>query len=165
MASILTTLRVFLSFLYTNGSTTSDLSLSVPSHTKYWYPAVPETWKPDDVKRMLDSIDRGNPTGKRDYAILLLVAKLGIRVGDIKNMKLSHLNWRENKIHFIQQKTGNDVSFPILDDIGWAIIDYLKNGRPISNSQNLFLRAYAPYEEFGENSNLHNIVEQHFNIG
>ncbi len=158
MASILTTLRVFLRFLYTSGSITTDLSLSVPKHTKYWYPAVPNTWKPDDVKRMLESIDRGNPTGKRDYAILLLVAKLGIRTGDIINLKLSHLDWHEKKIHFTQQKTGVDISFPILNDIGWAVIDYLKRGRPVSDSPYLFLRTYAPYDKFGENANLHNII-------
>lgn len=161
MASILTTLRVFLRFLYTNGSTTTDLSFSVPKHTKYWYPAIPGTWKPDDVKRMLDSIDRGNPTGKRDYAILLLVAKLGIRVGDIKCLKLSHLNWHENRIHFTQQKTGNNVSFPILNDIGWAIIDYIKNGRPVSNAPYLFLRTNAPYDAFGKDANLHNIITKY----
>ncbi|MDQ2087765.1 site-specific integrase [Herbivorax sp. ANBcel31] len=158
MASILTTLRVFLRFLYTKGLTSSDLSLSVPKHTKYWYPAVPTTWNPDNVKKMLDSIDRGNPTGKRDYAILLIVAKLGIRVGDIKNLQLTHLDWHEKKIHFTQQKTGTYISFPILNDIGWAIIDYLKNGRPVSDSPYLFLRAFAPYKAFGQNANLHNII-------
>ncbi len=161
MASILTTLRVFLRFLYMNGSTTTDLSLAVPKHTKYWYPAVPSTWKPDDVKKMLDSIDRGNPTGKRDYAILLLVAKLGIRVGDIKGLKLSHLDWHKNRIHFTQQKTGTDVSFPILNDVGWAIIDYLKNGRPVSDTPYLFLRTRAPYDAFGKDANLHNIISKY----
>ena len=158
MASILTTLRVFLRFLYTSGSTSTDLSLSVPKYTKYWYPAIPDIWKPEDVKKLLESIDRGNPIGKRDYAILLLVTKLGIRVGDIINLKLSNLDWHEKKISFTQQKTGNDVSFPILNDIGWAIIDYLKNGRPVSDSPYLFLRSYAPYDRFGENANLHNII-------
>lgn len=158
MALILTTLRVFLRFLYTNGLTSTDLSSSVPKYTKYWYPAIPDIWKPEDVKKLLESIDRGNPIGKRDYAILLLVAKLGIRVGDIINLKLSHLDWHGKKISFTQQKTGVDVSFPILNDIGWAIIDYLKNGRPVSDSPYLFLRSYAPYDRFGENANLHNII-------
>lgn len=161
MSSILTTLRVFLRFLYTNGSTTTDLSLSVPKHTKYWYPAVPDTWNPEDVKRMLDAVDRGNPTGKRDYAILLLVAKLGIRAGDIKSLKLSHLDWYKKRIVFIQQKTGVDVSFPILNDVGWAIIDYLKNGRPVSDTPYLFLRTCAPYDAFGKDANLHNIITKY----
>jgi len=161
MSSILTTLRVFLRFLYTKGLTTTDLSLSVPKYTRYWYPSVPSTWNPNDVKRMLDTIDRGNPTGKRDYATLLLVTKLGIRVGDIKGLKLSNLDWHGNKIHFTQQKTGIDVSFPVLDDVGWAIIDYLKNGRPISNSPYLFLRTCAPYDAFGKDANLYNIITKY----
>ncbi|WP_375162546.1 tyrosine-type recombinase/integrase, partial [Paenibacillus sp. Pae15] len=80
IASILTTLRVFLRFLYLHGFTERDLSLAVPKQTRYRYPAVPSTWEPTEVKRMLDAIDRGSPRGKRDYAILLLVAKLGMRV-------------------------------------------------------------------------------------
>lgn len=64
MASILTTLRVFLRFLYLHGFTTTDLSLSVPKQSKYCYPAVPSTWDPQDVKRMLDAIDRGSPLAR-----------------------------------------------------------------------------------------------------
>jgi len=161
MASILTTLRVFLRFLFNNGSTIADLSVSVPKYTKYWYPAVPSTWESDDVKRMLDGIDRANPIGKRDYAILLLVAKTGIRVSDLKNLKFSDLNWHDKNIHIIQQKTGNSVSIPIMNDIGWAIIDYIKNGRPTSDSKHLFIRHTAPYEAFGEEANLFSIITKH----
>ena len=91
MASILTTLRVFLRFLYLNQYTEDDLSLKVPKHTRYYYPPVPSAWKKEDVVRMLEAIDRANPVGKRDYAILLLAARLGIRVGDIKSLRMSDL--------------------------------------------------------------------------
>jgi len=162
IAAILTTLRVFLRFLYHNGYTESDLSLSVPKQNRYYYPAVPSTWKPEDVKRMLDSIDRGNPKGKRDYAILLLVAKLGIRAGDIKSMKLTDLDWKAMTINIIQQKTGVKATFPILKDVGWALIDYLKNGRPaVCNSPYIFVRLNAPYEAFGKDANLHNIITKY----
>jgi integrase len=67
---------------------------------------------------MLESIDRGSPIGKRDYAILLLVAKLGIRVGDLKALKLHNLNWNTKTIEINQSKTGRHISYPILDDIG-----------------------------------------------
>ena len=93
MASILTTLRVFLRFLYFNQYTESDMSLKVPKQAKYYYPPVPSVWNKEDVVRMLKSVDRGSPVGKRDYAILLLAVKLGIRVGDIKSLKLTDLNW------------------------------------------------------------------------
>lgn len=162
MASILTTLRVFLRFLHLGGYTKENLSLSVPSQNRYYYPAIPSIWDSNDVKRMLDSIDRGNPQGKRDYAILLLVSKLGIRAGDIKSMKLSNLDWKDMKINIIQEKTGVTQTFPILKDVGWALIDYLKNGRPTAcDSPYIFLRLKAPYEEFGKDANLHNIITKY----
>ena len=75
IASILTTMRVFLRFLYLNQFTNEDLSEKVPTQNKYYYPSVPSVWIKEDVIRMLESIDRGNPTGKRDYAILIIVVK------------------------------------------------------------------------------------------
>jgi site-specific recombinase XerD len=162
MASILTTLRVFLRFLYLNEYTKTDQSLNVPKYTRYYYPKVPSVWKKDDVIKLLKSIDRGNPTGKRDYAILLMITKLGIRVGDLKTLKLSSLDWNSRTIKFNQSKTKNEVSYPILDDIGWALIDYLKNGRPkSSNSQCIFIRLNAPFDEFGKDANLHYIISKH----
>ncbi|MGY1423915.1 site-specific integrase [Bacillus cereus] len=161
IAAILTALRVYLRFLYLNQYTKEDLSLKVPKQSKYYYPPVPSVWNKEDVIHMLNSIDRGNPTGKRDYAILLLVAKLGIRVGDIKSLKLSGLNWQTKIIEIKQNKTKSTVSYPILKDIGWALIDYLKNARPISNSPFVFIRMNAPYEAFGKDANLHNIITKY----
>ncbi|QOY34706.1 site-specific integrase [Anaerobacillus isosaccharinicus] len=161
ISSILTTLRVYLRFLYLNEYTAEDMSLKVPKQTKYYYPSVPSVWNKEDVKRMLEGIDRGNPTGKRDYAILLLVSKLGIRVGDIKSLRLSELKWQSKTIEIKQSKTKNTVTYPILHDIGWALIDYLKNARPSSNSPFVFLRMNAPYEEFGKDANLHNIITKY----
>jgi len=161
IASILTTLRVYLRFLYFNQYTDEDLSLKVPKQNKYYYPPVPSVWNKEDVIRMLNSIDRGNPTGKRDYAIILLVAKLGIRAGDIKGLELSNLNWQSKTIEVKQNKTKNIVTYPILNDIGWALIDYLKNGRPVSDSPFLFIRMNAPYEAFGRDANLHNIITKY----
>ncbi|WP_096202091.1 site-specific integrase [Bacillus sp. FJAT-45350] len=161
IAAILTTLRVYLRFLYFNQYTDEDLSLKVPKQNKYYYPPVPSVWNKEDVIRMLNSIDRGNPTGKRDYAILLLVAKLGIRVGDIKSLELSDLNWQSKTIEVRQNKTKNNVSYPILKDIGWALIDYLKNGRPKSDSPCVFIRLNAPYDAFGKDANLHNIITKY----
>lgn len=161
ISSILTTLRVYLRFLYFNQFTGEDLSLKVPKQSKYYYPSIPSVWNKEDVIRMLKSIDRGNPTGKRDYAILLLVAKLGIRVGDIKSLELSDLDWQAKIIEVKQNKTKNTVTYPILKDIGWALIDYLKNGRPISDSPFVFLRMNAPHEPFGKDANLHNIITKY----
>lgn len=164
IAAILTTLRVFLRFLYLHKFTESDLSLSVPKQNRYNYPAIPSTWEPEDVKRMLDAIDRGSPLGKRDYAILLLVAKLGMRVGDLKALKLSDLNWNTKTITITQEKTKAETTYPILHDVGWALIDYLQNARPDCDGPYLFVRLRAPFTAFGENANLHNIITRYIRM-
>lgn len=164
IASILTTLRVFLRFLYLNGYIKNDLSLDVPKQNKYYYSAVPSTWEPTEVKRILDAVDRGSPKGKRDYAILLLVAKLGIRAGDIKSLKLSDLDWVAKTITITQEKTKVEATYPILHDVGWAIIDYLQNARPACESTCLFVRMCAPFEAFGENANLYNIISKYIRL-
>jgi len=161
IAAILTTLRVFLRFLYLNRYTEKNLSLSVPKQNRYYYPSIPSTWEPAEVKRMLDTIDQGSPVGKRDYAILLLVANLGIRAGDIKALKLSDLDWTAKTITITQEKTKVEVTYPILHNVGWALIDYLQNARPVCESPYLFVRLHAPYEAFGENANLHNIITKY----
>jgi site-specific recombinase XerD len=161
ISAILTTLRSFLTFLYLKGYHEKDLSGDVPKLKQPHYPGIPSTLKPEDVRRLLMSVDRGNPNGKRDYAILLMVARLGMRVKDIKEIKLNNLNWASRSIEIVQHKTKQSTSYPILDDIGWAIIDYLKNGRPKSESPHLFVRHNAPFEAFGTNANLHNIITRY----
>jgi len=161
IAAIHTTVRSFLRFLYLRGFHEKDLSSDVPCFKSSYGTRIPSVWKPEDVKKMLAGIDRGNPTGKRDYAILLLVARLGLRVGDIKSLKLSDLQWEHRRIRVVQQKTRRTVDYPILEDIGWALIDYLKDGRPKTDSPILFLRHNAPFESFSTHANLHNIITKH----
>lgn len=164
IASILTTLRVFLRFLYLHKYTEMDLSLAVPKPTRYRYPAIPSAWGPTEVKRLLDVVDRGSPRGKRDYAILLLVAKLGIRVGDIKALKLSDLNWETKTITIVQEKTKVQATYPILHDVGWALIDYVQHARPICESPYIFVRLNAPFEAFSEDANLHNVITRYIRL-
>jgi integrase/recombinase XerD len=116
------------------------------------------------VRRLLASVDRGNPNGKRDYAILLMVARLGMRVQDIKEIRLNNLNWATRTIEIVQHKTKQRTSYPILDDIGWAVIDYLKNGRPTTESPHLFVRHHAPFEAFGAYANLYNIIARYMRL-
>jgi integrase/recombinase XerD len=161
ISAILTTLRSFLAFLYLNGYQEKDLSDDVPKLKLPHCPNIPSTWKPEDVRRLLSAVDRGNPNGKRDYAILLMVARLGMRVHDIREIKLHNLNWATRSIEIVQHKTKQRITYPILDDIGWAIIEYLKNGRPTTESPHLFVRHHAPFEAFGAYANLHNILARY----
>lgn len=112
---------------------------------------IPYSWNTEDVKKLLGAVDRADPKGKRDYAILLMVVRLGLRVSDIRGMKLSCLNWNRKTITLNMQKTKRSIELPLLDDIGWAVIDYLKNGRPQTPSDRVFVRHRAPFDAFGEN--------------
>lgn len=159
--AILTNLRTFLRFLHDAGFHPEDLSSAVPRVRAGRYERLPSVWAPDAVQRLLTVIDRGNPTGKRDYAILLLAARLGMRVGDIKALTLSAIRWDRKSIQWVQQKTGQPIEYPLLDDVGWALIDYLKNGRPPTTSPAIFVRHRAPFEPFGPYANLHNRITKY----
>ena len=158
VAATLTTIRTFLRFLYYAGYHAQDLSGAVPRLRSGHYERLPSIWPADAVQRLLVAVDRGNPTGKRDYAILLLAARLGMRVGDIKALMLSALQWDTKTIVCVQQKTGRPVTYPLLDDVGWALIDYLQHGRPLTASPYVFVRHSAPFEPFGKHVNLHHII-------
>lgn len=161
MLAIMTTLRMFLKFLYISQQTEKDLSLNLPKLKKYYSPAIPSAWTTEDIKKMLQCIDRGSPAGKRDYGILLLVVRLGIRAGDTRDLKLHDLNWNTKQIEIQQGKTGRHITYPILDDIGDALIDYLKSGRPLTDCPFLFVRACAPHEAFAGGGSLYHIITKY----
>ena len=125
---------------------------------------IPHAWETDDVRKLLASIDRDSTKGKRDYAILLIITHLGLRVSDIRNMKLSCLNWNRKTITLSMQKTRRSLELPLLDDIGWAIIDYLKNGRPQTVCDRLFVRHRAPFDSFGENASFYNELHRYMQV-
>jgi site-specific recombinase XerD len=152
VAAMLTASRVFFRHLYRKGFTQEDLSEKLPvvkANRKF---RLPRIWKQEDVLSVLNSIDRGNPVGKRDYAIMMLITRYGLRSLDVKKLKLSDLRWNENVIEIMQSKTRNLLRLPLLRDVGWAIIDYLKNGRPPSEYPEIFLTCTVPIRPFGHNS-------------
>ena len=154
-------LRSFLRYLHASRQHAENLADTIPSIPVYKHAGIPSAWTAEQVLQVLSAIDRGNPAGKRDYAMILLVARLGLRSMDIKHLKFSDLQWRERRIEFIASKTGQVISLPLLPDVGWAIIDYLKNGRPKVNSPYLFLRHLAPLEPFANDDHLHQILEKY----
>lgn len=87
---------------------------------------------------MLDAIDRSCPKGKRDYAMLLLAARYGLRASDIVGITYANFEWEFNRLSLVQAKTGKPVSFPLSEEIGSAIIDYIKFGRPDIDSPHVF---------------------------
>jgi len=155
ISTIIYILRNYLTFLYDQGFMDQDISKSLPKVRIARNAFIPYSWKREDVDKLLEAVDRGDPKGKRDYAILLLVIRLGLRVSDIRGLKFNNLNWSRKTILLTMQKTGQPLKLPLLDDIGWAIIDYLKNGRPETRCDAVFIRHRAPYDSFGENESFY----------
>ena len=152
------TIRLFLQFLFHNGYVREDFSRDMPAKRYLQKNSLPSTWKREDVDKLLSAVDRGNPVGKRDYAILLLVTKLGLRVGDIRALRLNDIDWENNRLSFVQSKTQKRVDLPLPNDVGWAIIDYLKYGRPQTAIQNVFLTCRTPIMAFSDTSSLSGII-------
>lgn len=158
----LQTLRRFFSYLYARGLTHQDLSRSIPFiKTADNRADIPTTYTEDEIVRLLQAVDRDNPIGKRDYAILLLAVRLGLRRSDLRCLKLACLKWETNRIELIQEKTGQVLNLPILEDIGLAIIDYLKNGRPGVSSEYVFLKHVPPFEQLSS-TGINNIANKYF---
>lgn len=153
--------RCLLRFLYQHGELAEDLSASVPPAPIRNYTRIPTVWTRDEVERLLAQVDRGSPRGKRDYAILLLAARVGMRVGDIIRLTLDDLKWEHKRIEVLQSKTGQPLVAPLLDDLGWALIDYLKHARPVSAYRQVFLRLTPPYAPFVSHDNLHHIITRY----
>jgi site-specific recombinase XerD len=163
-AATMYALKHFFNFLYETGKTKTDFSKSIPNFKLKNHRKMPSVWLREDVKKILDAVDRGNPTGKRDYAILLLVTRLGIRDGDVHNLKFENIDWDNHRISIIQNKTGQILTLPLQEDVGWAIIDYLRNARPITDEKYIFITQTPPYRKFGKCSRFGGIVSKYANI-
>jgi site-specific recombinase XerD len=158
LAGVVSALRSFVRYLCTQGEVSDDLIEHIPKVRVPRDARIPSVWSPRDVETLLGAVDRSSPVGKRDYAILLLAARLGMRVSDIRALCLEHLQWPLACIEMTQTKGGRPLELPLTEELGTALIDYLRNGRPNTQRREVFLRAHAPFAPFASNNKLHNIV-------
>ena len=156
--------RIFLRYLYLHRFTTQDLSQFVTAVRTRTQTKIPSVWEKDDVLKLLSVIDRGNPSGKRDYAIILLVARLGIRVKDVNNLKFENIDWEKKCINFVQSKTHHFTCLPLLKDVGWALIDYIQNGRPNIDSPFVFLTHTPPFKNYSDENHLHATISKYLQM-
>ena len=151
-------LRAFFRFLYQEGIMPDDLAAKMPMVKARKQTAIPSVWTHEELKQLVGAIDRGSPKGRRDYAIILIACRLGLRCTDIKNLCFENFNWTEKKLCFTQSKTGQPVELPLVPDVGWAVIDYLKYGRPKIVSSRIFVRHMAPFLPFAEGDHLDQLI-------
>jgi site-specific recombinase XerD len=160
----LCSLRSFFKHLYIKELIATDYSLRIPMVQSRKQTRIPSAWVVSDLKKLIAAIDRGSPMGKRDYAIVLLACRLGLRVSDIKKLMFDNFHWENNELVFIQSKTRNILSLPLTQDVGWAIIDYLKYGRPKVESSYVFIRHLAPFLPFSEADHLSQMIAKYMRL-
>lgn len=145
MHSRISSLRVFLRYAYETKLIKNDLAKKIPSYKLVRQSKLPSVFSKKEINLMIESIDRSTTTGKRNYAIVLLAARLGLRASDIVRLKFENINWESNCITLNQVKTGNELVLPLLPEVGNAIYYYLKHARPNFDSRNIFLTVTPPY--------------------
>jgi integrase len=156
--------RSFLRFASADGLVDAVVLDAVPAVRSSRQARVPSVWAPGEVARILAAIDRGNPCGKRDYAMILLIAALGLRSVDVKRLRFADLDWPGNRLGVAQAKTGQRIQLPLLKDVGWAVIDYLQHGRPACDAPEVFVRHTAPIGPFSDQDHLHQILVKHARV-
>ena len=147
--------RHFLRFLHSSGKIMVDYAEKIHMPPVSKSAKIPSAWQADELRAMLSAIDRSSPIGKRDYAMIILACVLGLRIGDIKNLRFSSFNWEEKKLSIIQHKTHRPLTLPIPDAVGWAVIDYIRNGRPCYyESDIIFLKHMPPFDPVGDENHM-----------
>ena len=157
-AKLLTTaLRSFLQYVRYRGKTRLDLAAAVPAVANWSMSSIPRAIAPDQVRQLLASIDRRTSVGCRDYAILLLLARLGLRSGEVASLELDNIDWNAGQLS-VRGKSGQRSELPLSAEVGEAIATYLRRERPQSTSRRVFLRVKAPIRGFRGASGVGSIV-------
>lgn len=158
-----TVIRGLLVFLFENKYINEDISKYVPKAKYIRSKELPSVYTDDEIKKIMASIDRNSKIGKRDYAMISLAVYLGLRAGDIVNLKFENIDWINNLINITTGKTEKDIILPLLPDIGNAILDYLKNGRRQCELKEIFITDKGKISSVGS-SCLHYKVKQYIKI-
>lgn len=160
MMILISTLRIFMRYLFKQNLTVIDYSTKIPRYKTVAQPKIPSLYSKEEVERLLASVDRSSPIGKRNFAIILFAARLGLRASDISRLKFENINWDTNTIAINQVKTGKQLQLPLLPDIGNAVIDYLQYGRPDSEEPYVFLTGRPPYGCFTTSNVVTHVVQR-----
>lgn len=145
VTGLCSSLRVFLQFIHREGVTQTNLSNAIEPPRKYQLSDFPRAISWSDVRRMLNTIDRRSPLGKRDYSILLLLVTYGLRANEVSALKLDDIDWSRERLLISERKAGHNTAYPLSSIVGEAIVDYLQNGRPKTDQRYIFFRVTAPW--------------------
>jgi integrase/recombinase XerD len=157
-AKLMTTaLRSFLRYVRYRGDIAPDLAAAVPAVANWSMQSIPRAISAEQTRQLLASVNRQTAVGRRDYAILLLLARLGLRAGEVAFLELDDIDWRSGQLS-VRGKGGQRNELPLPADVGKAIAAYLQHGRPRSNSRRVFLRVKAPITGFRRSNGVITLV-------
>jgi site-specific recombinase XerD len=156
---VTTALRSFFRFLYQRGDIVRDLSASVPTVANWRFSDLPKFLEPEHVERLLKACPQDTPVGQRDYAILLALARLGLRAGEVVHLELDDIDWEKGEIG-VRGKSVRHDRLPLPQDVGEALATYLRHGRPGSPSRRVFMRMKAPRQGFTGSAAICNVVRR-----
>lgn len=157
-AKLLTTaLRSFLRYARYRGDVVLDLAAAVPIVANWSMPSIPRAIPSNQIRQLLASIDRRTAIGRRDYAIVLLLARLGLRSGEVAFLELEDIDWDAGQVS-VRGKRDQRTALPLPAEVGAAIAAYLRDGRPRSTSRRVFLRSKAPIRGFLSSCGIGSII-------
>jgi integrase/recombinase XerD len=152
-----TALRMFVRFLIADGRCPAGLEAAIPLIPHWRLSTLPRYLPPEDVERIVTSCDLATAVGKRDRAILLLLARLGLRAGDIVQLRLGDIDWKDAQLH-VSGKSRRQTRLPISQEVGDALVSYLQAGRPQTDSDRMFACCRAPFRPFASHAAVSVIV-------
>lgn len=157
---MVTALRTFFRYLQLRGEIVVNLAAAVPTVANWRLATVPKWIPSEQVERLLKSCDRSTKTGQRDYAVLLLLARLGLRSADIVAMSLEDIDWEAGELK-VRGKGSHQDRLPLPQDVGEALVSYL-HGRPYCSTRRIFVRMKAPLRAFLGSSTIYSLVRRAF---
>jgi len=159
MQQLCTGLRAFLRYLQFRGKTRTDLARSVPRIARWRLATLPKFLSRAQVRQVLAHCDRGTAIGRRDYAALMLLARLGLRAEEIRLLTLDDIDWRRGQLT-IRGKARAPEPMPLPHDVGKALAAYMTNGRPASSSRTVFVRMMPPHIPLAHSASITSLVER-----
>ena len=159
--NILYTVRDFLRYCAVEGIVPKELPKLIATFNTGLNEKMPSCYSKAEVARILQTVDRKTAKGKKEYVILILIAKLGLRASDIIRIELENIKWDADVIEFYQQKTGHFTQLPLTEDIRYALLDYLKYSRPQTAFKNVFVRERAPLAPYEDSATIFSIVSKY----
>lgn len=161
MTSICSSVRGFLRHLYRRDVVTRDLGLIVVSPRLFRHEQCPRFLTRPEVEAVLATINRQEARGRRDYAMVLLLATYGLRGIEVIHLRLDDIDWRGQRFHIRQRKAGNHTIYPLTEPVGDALLSYLQQGRPNSRHREVFLTFRAPFLPLRPKGGLPSVVCKH----